>query len=162
MNAKNRLVVEQFRANNGVVTVVPPRGPVLLLHTKGAKTGNPSLTPLYFLQDGDRHVLFASMGGWKRNPDWYHNLVANPEVGVEVGTVAYEARAVEVHGPERDALYDEMSSMYPQFTLYKRKTKRRIPVVVLEPISAPRPNPLLGAPTEFAAVTESPRPAGEG
>jgi deazaflavin-dependent oxidoreductase (nitroreductase family) len=133
VNAKNRLVVEQFRANNGVVKVVPPRGPVLLVHTKGAKTGNDILTPLYFLQDGDRHVLFASMGGWKRNPDWYHNLCANPEdVIVETGTDIYRARAFEVHGPERDALYKAMEAIYPQFTLYRKKTKRLIPVIALE------------------------------
>jgi deazaflavin-dependent oxidoreductase (nitroreductase family) len=133
MNTKNRLVVEQFRANNGVVSVVPPRGPVLLLHTKGARTGNDILTPLYFLQDGDRHVLFASMGGWKRAPDWYHNLRANPDdVTVETGTDIYRARAVELHGPERDALYDAMAAIYPQFILYKKKTKRRIPVIALE------------------------------
>jgi deazaflavin-dependent oxidoreductase (nitroreductase family) len=96
-----------------------------------------------YLQDGDRHVIFASMGGWKRNPDWYHNLIANPEVRVEVGSEFYDARAIEVHGPERDALYDEMALMYPQFTLYKKKTKRLIPVVALEPTSVPRPNRLL-------------------
>jgi deazaflavin-dependent oxidoreductase (nitroreductase family) len=151
MNAKNRLVVEQFRANNGIVTVVPPRGPVLLLHTSGAKSGNPCLTPLMYLQDGERQVIFASMGGWKRNPDWYYNLHAHPEdITVEVGSVVYEARAIEVHGPERDALYDEMASMYPQFTLYKKKTRRRIPVIVLEATSVPRPNPLLGVPVATA------------
>lgn len=137
MNAKNRLVVEQFRANRGVVTVVPPRGPVLLLHTKGAKTGEPRLTPLMYLQDGDRHVLFASMGGWKRNPDWYYNLIAHPAVTVEVGTEVYNATAVEVQGEERDALYERMASLYPQFGLYKKKTKRLIPVVVLERTAEP-------------------------
>jgi hypothetical protein len=64
--------------------------------------------------------------------------------------VVYEARAIEVHGPERDALYDEMASRYPQFTLYKKKTKRRIPVIVLEATSVPRPNPLLGVPVATA------------
>jgi deazaflavin-dependent oxidoreductase (nitroreductase family) len=132
MNQKNALVIEQFRANNGVVTVVPPRGPVLLLHTWGRKTGVERVTPLMYLDDGGRQVIFASMGGWKRNPDWYHNLLADPNVTVEVGTEVYNARAVLVHGEERDRLYDRMASMYSQFTLYKRKTRRLIPVIVLE------------------------------
>lgn len=133
MNQKNRLVIEQFRANNGVVTVKPPRGPVLLLHTKGARSGVDRLTPLMYLDDGGRHVIFASMGGWKRNPDWYHNLVANPECTVEVGTDVYQATAVEVHGEERDRLYRAMAALYPQFALYERKARQRIiPVMVLQ------------------------------
>ena len=132
MNQKNKLVIEQFRANNGVVKVVPPRGPVLLLHTTGRKSGEERITPLMYLQDGDRQVIFASMGGWKRNPDWYHNLLADPKVIVEVGTEVYGATAVEVHGEERDRLYDLMAAAYSQFTLYKKKTKRLIPVIVLQ------------------------------
>jgi deazaflavin-dependent oxidoreductase (nitroreductase family) len=132
MNQKNALVIEQFRANSGVVTVVPPRGPVLLLHTWGRKTGVERITPLMYLQDADRQVIFASMGGWKRNPDWYHNLVADPNVTVEVGTDVYNAIAVQVHGEERERLYETMASQFSQFALYKKKTKRLIPVIVLQ------------------------------
>ena len=106
--------------------------PSLVLHTKGAKTGQERITPLMYLQDGDRQVIFASMGGWKRNPDWYHNLRADPNVTVEVGTEAYNATAVELHGEERDRLYDQMAADYSQFALYKKKTKRLIPVILLE------------------------------
>jgi len=141
MNQKNALVIEQFRANNGIVTVVPPRGPVLLLHTWGRKTGAERVTPLMYLQDGDRQVIFASMGGWRRNPDWYHNLVADPNVTVEVGTEVYNAIAVEVHGEERERLYDTMAAQFSQFALYKKKTKRLIPVIFLQRKAAASDHP---------------------
>jgi deazaflavin-dependent oxidoreductase (nitroreductase family) len=137
MNQKNRQVIEEFRANGGVVTVTPPHGPILLLHTKGARTGRDCLTPLIYRPDGPCYVVAASMGGWKRDPDWYHNLVADPHAFVEVGTDAFPVTAELALGEERDRLFALHAAAYPQFDYYQRKTKRVIPVIVLrrEPAS---------------------------
>jgi deazaflavin-dependent oxidoreductase (nitroreductase family) len=131
LNQKNRQVIEEFRANGGVVNVTPPRGPVLILHSKGAKTGRECVTPLMYLQDGDRYVIFASRGGSPRNPDWYYNLVANPDALIEVGAETFVATAVLVKGEERDRLYTRQATAFPQFAYYQAKTRRRIPVVAL-------------------------------
>ena len=133
MNQKNRRVIEEFRANGGVVLVTPPQGPILILHSKGAKTGRECVTPLMYLRDGDRYVVFASMGGWRRNPDWYHNLVANPEAWIEVGVETLPVTAVVTQGEERDDLFARQSADYPQFAYYQSKTERTIPVIALEP-----------------------------
>jgi deazaflavin-dependent oxidoreductase (nitroreductase family) len=132
LNQKNRQVIEEFRANGGQVLVTPPQGPVLLLHSKGAKTGQERVTPLMYLQDGDRYVIFASMGGWRRNPDWYYNLLANPDASIEVGTESFTVTAVAVEGEERERLFERQARAYPQFAYYQSKTTRRIPVIVLE------------------------------
>ena len=132
MNQKNQQVIQEFRASGGVVSVTPPRGPVLLLHTKGAKTGRDCLTPLMYLQDGDRQVIFASMGGWRRNPDWYYNLLANPEASIEVGAEVFGVTAVVIQGEERDRLFARQAKAYPQFAYYQGKTTRVIPVIALQ------------------------------
>lgn len=134
MNKKNRQVIEEFRANGGVVTVSPPRGPVLLLHSRGAKTGREVVTPLLFTRDAGRYVIIASMGGWKRNPDWYYNLIANPDASIEVGTDVLQVTAIEQHGAIREELFARQSAEYPQFDYYQGKTTRVIPLIVLEPV----------------------------
>ena len=133
MNKKNRQVIEEFRANGGVVTVTPPNGPVLLLHTKGARTGKPCLTPLIFLRDGESYVVAASMGGWKRNPDWYYNLLAHPVATIEAGTATVAVTAEIATSEKRDALFERMSAAYPQFAYYQGKTTRTIPMILLRP-----------------------------
>ena len=132
MNKKNQQVIEEFRANAGVVTVSPPRGPILILHSKGARTGRECVTPLMYLKDGERYVVFASMGGAPRNPAWYHNLVANPDATIEVGSDILAVTARVTQNDERDQLFARQSSDYPQFAYYQRKTKRIIPVIALE------------------------------
>jgi deazaflavin-dependent oxidoreductase (nitroreductase family) len=132
LNQKNRQVIEEFRANGGVVTVTPPRGPVLLLHSRGARTGREYVTPLMYMEDGSRYVIFASMGGWRRNPDWYYNLVANPDASIEVGTEVLRVTAVVTEGEERDLLFARQAAEYPQFAYYQGKTTRKIPVIVLQ------------------------------
>ena len=132
MNQKNRQVIEEFRANGGIVTVTPPRGPVLLLHSRGARTGREYVTPLMYMEDGSRYVIFASMGGWRRNPDWYYNLVANPDASIEVGTEVLPVTAVVTEGEERDLLFARQAAEYPQFAYYQGKTTRKIPVIVLQ------------------------------
>lgn len=82
-----------------------------------------------YLKDGNRYLVFASKGGYDHNPDWYHNLKANPDVRIEVGDVTMDVRAEEIKGPERDRFYARQASLYPQFAEYQRKTKRVIPVI---------------------------------
>ena len=131
-NAWNREVIEEFRANEGRVGGNFAGAPMVLLHTTGARTGEERVNPLMYLPDGDRVVVFASKGGAPDNPDWYHNLVANPDVTIELGTETRPATA-RVAGPgERDTLYAEQAKRYPQFAEYERRTTRKIPVVVLE------------------------------
>jgi deazaflavin-dependent oxidoreductase (nitroreductase family) len=104
---------------------------VLVTHT-GAKTGTERTTPLMALVDGDDLVIFASKAGAPDNPDWYHNLVANPETTVEYGTETFPARARVTQGAERDDLWTRQKAAYPQFQGYEDSTDRVIPVVVLE------------------------------
>ena len=131
-NARNRRVIEEFRANEGRLGGPFEGAPMVLLHTTGARSGRERVNPLMYLPDGDRIVVFATTGGAPDNPDWYHNLVANPAVTVEVGTETRPATA-RVAGPEeRDALYAEQAKRYPHFAEYEEKTTRKIPVVVLK------------------------------
>jgi deazaflavin-dependent oxidoreductase (nitroreductase family) len=127
----NQQIIEEFRANDGRVGGNFAGAPILLLHTRGARTGKERVNPMMYLDlDGNRYV-FASKAGANTNPDWYHNLVANPDVTVEVGTETYQALPVIVPGQSRDRVYTEQASRYPQFADYAAKTKRTIPVVQL-------------------------------
>jgi len=128
----NAGIVEDFRANGGKVSGRFAGRPLLLLTTTGARTGLPRVVPLVYTRDGEDLVIIASKGGAPTNPDWYHNLVANPEVTVEVGAERYQARARVTEGEEHDRLYDAMAAQMPFFAEYQRNTERRIPLVVLE------------------------------
>src|SRR4051812_28197709 len=128
----NQLVINEFRANNGKVGGPFEGRSVMLLTTTGAKSGRRFTLPLVYLPDGERLVIFASKAGAPTNPDWYHNLVANPVVTVEVGPETYEARATVVTGDERDNLYAQQVAVMPQFGEYQQKTTRLIPVIALE------------------------------
>lgn len=134
MNDFNAKVIEEFRANGGKVGPPFEGAPMILLTHTGAKTGASYVTPLVYLPNGDRPVIFASKAGAPTNPQWYTNLVANPEVGVEIGTESYRARAVEVTGEERDRLYATMAAAMPNFQQYAEATTRVIPVIALERI----------------------------
>jgi deazaflavin-dependent oxidoreductase (nitroreductase family) len=136
MKAFNASLIEEFRANGGKVGGRFAGRPVLLLTTTGARSGRRITTPLVYLPDGDRIVIFASKAGSPKHPDWYHNLVANPKVAVEVGTEAYEANAVVITGEERDRLFAKQVEAAPAFGEYQEKTTRIIPVVELERMSA--------------------------
>jgi len=131
MSDWNTKIIEEFRANEGRVGGSFQGAPMLLLTTTGRRTGERRTNPMMYLADGDRLLVFASKGGAPTNPDWYHNLVTNPEVTVEVGTESYQAHATALHGDERDRLYAEQSSRYPGFAEYQRNTSRVIPVVAL-------------------------------
>ena len=135
MNDFNKSIIEEFRANAGKVGGNFEGAPLLLLTTTGARSGRQLTTPVMYLRDGDRLMVFASKSGAPTNPAWYHNLVAHPSVRVEVGTDTFEARAVEVKGDERDRLYAQHSEKYPGFAEYQTKTTRLIPVVALEHVT---------------------------
>jgi len=127
----NRQIIEEFRANQGKVGGQFEGAPLLLLHTTGAKSGQPRVNPMMYLDlDGHRYV-FASKAGMDTNPDWYHNLTADPAVNVEVGSDTYAARAQAVTGADRDRVYGEQARRYPGFAEYQEKTTRVIPVVEL-------------------------------
>ncbi|MET8847787.1 nitroreductase family deazaflavin-dependent oxidoreductase [Amycolatopsis sp. NPDC004625] len=133
MNDFNKQIVEEFRANEGKVGGMFEGKNVLLLTTIGAKSGAERLSPLVYTRDGDRYVIAASMGGAPKNPAWYHNLVANPKVTVEVGTEKFEATATAIADrAERDRLYAGMVAHAEGFADYEKKTDRVIPIVVLE------------------------------
>jgi deazaflavin-dependent oxidoreductase (nitroreductase family) len=127
----NQSVIKEFRANQGKVGGPMEGWSVLLLTMTGAKTSRTLVRPLCYSRDGDRLVIIASYGGAPRNPPWYHNLVANPDVTVEVGTEKFKARATQVYGAERDRLFAEAAKLEPLLTVYQTKTKRQIPLLIL-------------------------------
>ena len=109
MNDFNRRVIEEFRANEGKVGGMFQGAPVLLLTSTGARSGQARTTPVVFTRDGARYVIIASKGGAPTNPAWYHNLRANPDATIEVGTETIPVRASITEGPERDRLFEAMS-----------------------------------------------------
>ncbi len=131
-NDWNRQTIEAFRANGGKVGGVWEGRPLLILTTTGAKSGQRRTTPVMYLPDGDRLLVFATKAGAPTNPAWYHNLIAYPEVTVEVGTQTYEATATSLTGEERDRLYAKQAELYPQFGQYQARATRKIPVIALE------------------------------
>lgn len=127
----NEPVIAEFRASGGVVS--SRKWPVILLTTTGARTGQPHVTPLNFSVDGDRLVVIASKGGASAHPDWYRNLLANPDVTIEHGIEKFHARARTVEEPERTRLFDAQAAQMPFFDGYRRQvTVREIPVVIFE------------------------------
>ncbi|HEY2665961.1 MAG TPA: nitroreductase family deazaflavin-dependent oxidoreductase [Actinomycetota bacterium] len=132
-NDWNASIIKEFRANEGKVGGFFTGKPVLLLHHTGAKSGTTRVNPLMYRKEGDKYVVFASKGGAPQNPDWFHNLKANPICKVEVGTDAMDVTARVADPEEREALYAKQAEEYPQFGEYQQQTSRKIPVVVLEP-----------------------------
>jgi deazaflavin-dependent oxidoreductase (nitroreductase family) len=125
---RNYQVIQTFRANNGNVG-----RPLLLLTTTGARTGKHRISPLAYTLDGNRYIVLASKAGADTHPDWYRNLVAHPDVTVEVGDRTLQARASVAEGEERERLFAAHTSAMPQFADYQERTSRQIPVVILEP-----------------------------
>jgi len=131
MSDFNQKVIEEFRANDGKVGGYFADTTVLLLHSTGAKSGLERVNPVVTFADDDRYVIIASKGGAPTHPDWYHNIVANPEVEVEVGTERFKAQASITDEPERTTLYEQMETIMSGFTEYKQKAGRVIPVITL-------------------------------
>jgi deazaflavin-dependent oxidoreductase (nitroreductase family) len=130
----NRDLIKDIRAN-GKATSGPFLGrEVLVLTTKGARSGEVRETPLVYTRDGDRIVIVASKGGAPTHPSWYHNLVKHPEVSVEVGNEKFKARVHVAEGDEYERLYTQHADINPGFHDYRKRTTRKIPVIVLERI----------------------------
>lgn len=132
MNDWNQQIIAEFRANGGVVGGPFEGAPMVLVTHRGARSGTERTTPLVYLADGDDVVIFASKAGAPTNPDWFHNLVANPDATIEVGTETLAVRARVAEGDERDQLFERQKAASPQFAEYEKATDRVIPVVVLE------------------------------
>jgi deazaflavin-dependent oxidoreductase (nitroreductase family) len=130
-NAKN---IAEFRANHGRVGGQFDGAPLLILHTVGAKSGQPRTNIMMYLDDGDRYLIFASNAGADTHPAWYHNVTAHPEVHVELGDEEFDAVATELEGAERDEKYAEQVRRYPGFGEYQEQTDRTIPVVAIVPV----------------------------
>jgi deazaflavin-dependent oxidoreductase (nitroreductase family) len=131
----NQQVIEEFRANDGRVGGNFEGRTLLLLHHRGARRGTEGVNPVAYQRLSDGSVaVFASKGGSRTNPDWYHNLVANPDVTVELGTETFPARARVAEGAERDSIWEQQKRDWAGFADYEGKTKgiREIPVVILE------------------------------
>jgi deazaflavin-dependent oxidoreductase (nitroreductase family) len=136
MHDWNRQVIEHFRANKGKVGGNWEGRPLLLLTTTGAKSGQKRTNPVMYLREGGRLFVFASKGGAPTHPAWYHNLLAHPDVTVEIGDETFPATAESVTGAEHDKIYARWAQMYPQFGEYQVKTTRTIPVIELQPHTA--------------------------
>jgi deazaflavin-dependent oxidoreductase (nitroreductase family) len=135
MSDWNQQIIDEFRANEGRVGGPFEGRTLLLLHHRGAKTGAERLNPLAYQRLADDSVaVFASFGGAPRHPDWYRNLVANPDVAVELGTETVQARARVAEGDERERIWQRQKTDWPGFAEYEQKTQgiREIPVVILE------------------------------
>jgi deazaflavin-dependent oxidoreductase (nitroreductase family) len=127
----NRQIIDEFRANGGKVGGPFEGARMLLLHHVGAKSGTERVTPLVYRPDGDGWAIFASKAGAPTNPDWYHNLVANPATKIEVGTETVPVTALVTDGDERTRLWEAQKAEAPQFGEYESKTERTIPVIAL-------------------------------
>jgi deazaflavin-dependent oxidoreductase (nitroreductase family) len=129
----NQRIVEEFRANEGRVGGPFEGRPILLLHHRGAKTGTERVNPLAYQDLGGGAVaVFGSKGGAPTNPDWYHNLRANPRARVEIGTETFDVLARVAGGEERERIWEKQKRDMPGFADYERNTTREIPVVILE------------------------------
>jgi deazaflavin-dependent oxidoreductase (nitroreductase family) len=131
----NEQIIEEFRANEGRVGGNFEGRTLLLLHHRGAKTGTERVNPLAYQRISDGSVaIFASKGGAPTNPDWLHNVVANPDVTVEIGTETFSGRARVAEGAEREEIWERQKADWPGFAEYEEKTRgiREIPVVVID------------------------------
>ena len=131
MSDFNKKIIQEFRANDGKVGGMFEGMSLLLVHTTGAKSGQLRINPTAYIKDEENLIIAASKGGADSHPDWYHNLVSNPQVIVEVGSETISALAEVPSEPERSDLYGKLASKYPMFNEYKTKTKRVIPIIKL-------------------------------
>ena len=134
VNDWNSKTISEFRANGGKVGGPFDGAPLLLLHTTGARTGEERVTPVMYQDIGEGHIaVFATKGGMPTNPDWYHNLITDPEVTAEIGTEVRRFRARTAPSEERAPIWTKQKNDYPGFADYEAATDRVIPVVILEP-----------------------------
>jgi F420H(2)-dependent quinone reductase len=126
---RNQKVIQEFRTNGGKVK---GWAPLILLTTTGAKTGQPRTIPLMYVPYGNAVLAVASKGGAVNHPDWYYNVLAHPEVTVEVGDETFETTARLLRGPEREQAFEKAVEVFPLYATYQKKAPRDIPVFVLE------------------------------
>ena len=131
-NAQNREVIAEFRAKKGQVGGYFADKPLLLLTTTGARSGQRRINPLGYRLDGDRYIVFGTVAGSPRHPDWYYNVLAHPQVQVEVARDSFPATAVAVNGPERERLCAQHAAEHPEWGQYLKMTSRDIPVIALQ------------------------------
>ncbi|WIM86491.1 nitroreductase family deazaflavin-dependent oxidoreductase [Candidatus Mycobacterium wuenschmannii] len=135
----NERNIAEFRANHGRVGGNFEGAPLVILHTVGAKSGEPRTNIMMYQPDGERYLVFASAAGADKNPAWYWNLKANPDTRIEVGDEIVDVHATELDRKERDEKYALQAERYPGFADYEAKTSRVIPVVALAPTGPSRP-----------------------
>jgi deazaflavin-dependent oxidoreductase (nitroreductase family) len=132
MSDFNQSIIEEFRANGGKVGGPFAGATVVLLTTTGKKSGQSRVTPLACQSQGDGTIyIFGSFAGGPKNPDWYYNLLAHPEVGIEIGEEKYTATATPITGAERDLVFARQKELMPVFAEYEKKAERVIPVIAL-------------------------------
>ena len=135
----NRRVIEEFRARGGKVPGPAEGSSLLLLHTRGARSGSERVNPVTYQPLADAWAIFATHAGAHKHPDWYHNLLGHPETIIEVGTETVPVRARVATGEERERIWARQKAFYPRFAKYEAQTTREIPVIVLERLTARRP-----------------------
>ena len=135
----NDSVIERFRAMGGKLPGPAEGSALLLLHTRGARSGAERVNPVTYQPLADGWAIFAAHAGAANHPAWFHNLVANPETIIEIGTETVPVRARVVSGEERERIWERQKAFYPRFAKYEEQTTREIPVIVLERITARRP-----------------------
>ena len=135
VNEWNKQVIEEFRANGGKVGGQFEGASIILIHNIGAKSGTERVSPMVYFPDGDRMLVVASAAGMPKNPDWYHNLKANPRVDVEVGTETFPVTVEELPREERDEKWKTITAAAPGFAEYQQNTSRVIPVLALSRVS---------------------------
>ena len=131
-NDWNKQVIEEFHANGGKVSGQFAGMSLVLLHTLGAKSNQPRINPLAYFKDGDHYIIVASKAGAPTNPDWYYNILAHPDVTLEVGTEQFKAHATVAEPQERDRIFTDIASKNPGFAKYQENTTRVIPIIILE------------------------------
>jgi deazaflavin-dependent oxidoreductase (nitroreductase family) len=131
-NSWNQQIIDEFRANAGRLGGQFDGAPLLLLHTTGARSGRERVNPVMYQAVNGDVAVFASKAGAPTNPDWYHNLLANPRAHIEIGPDEYDVVARVADGDERERIWSTQKERYPGFEDYERSTSRTIPVVVLE------------------------------
>ena len=136
MSDWNDKIIDEFRASSGKVRGPFAGAPLLLLHTQGARTGKQRVNPVMYRAVDGGYAVFASKGGSPTNPDWYHNLLAQPRVSAEIGDTTMDLVARVAEGEERDRIWTAHKAANPGFAEYERNTTRQIPVIILEPVGS--------------------------
>ena len=127
----NKKIIEEFRANSGMVGGRFKGANLLLLHSIGAKSGETRINPLAYFEDADEILIVASFAGGPNNPPWFYNLLVNPQARIEVGSSNYSVEAEVVAEPRRTELYDMIAAQSSAFAEYRDKTTRTIPIIRL-------------------------------